>query len=1212
MTPLENYLRELRDIRSSGAGVPETSYYAALSNLLNEVGKKLKPRVRCVIHLADRGAGLPDGGLFTAEQFRKRPSERPLDGQKPLRGAIEVKPAKDDAFLRADGEQVSRYWREYRQVLVTNYRDFVLIGQDREGRAVRLESFRLAGDEREFWRAAAAPRALDQKLGERFVEFLHRVMLHPAPLAAPEDVAWFLASYAREALARVEETELPALGAVRAALEDALGLKFSGAKGEHFFRSSLVQTLFYGVFSAWVLWAKKAPTASAPGREGGQRSSGDTTGSFDWRLASSYLRVPMISKLFYLIADPNQLENLNLIEVLDWTQQVLSRVDPASFFERFQESHAVQYFYEPFLEAFDPELRKELGVWYTPPEIVQYMVERVDRVLRSELNVPLGLADKKVYVLDPCCGTGSYLVEVLNRIHRTLKERGEDALLASDLKEAAQKRVFGFEILPAPFVVSHLQLGLLLQNLGAALSIAPDYDRPGGSRRSQTDVAAAPERVGVYLTNALTGWEPPRGPKQHLIFKEMEEERDAAEHVKREVPILVILGNPPYNAFAGVSPDEEQGLVEPYKEGLISEWGIKKFNLDDLYVRFFRLAERRIVQGPPGKGVVCFISNFSYLSDPSFVVMRKQWLGEFNKLWFDCMNGDSRETGKLTPDGKPDPSVFSTERNREGIRVGTAIGLLVRGTGGSPLSEHGQDAHATSHVRFRHFWGVTKNAELLQSPNDPDFEAHYRPAQPDRSNRYSFRPEAVSGHYRKWVIAADLAARNFNGPVERRGNSLIVFEGEAESLATVEAYLDKNKADEEIRSLEPRFMTSSGEFKADKARKLLKGKAKYEASRVVRYPFKPFDVRLAYLDSAIQPLFSRPSPELLSQRDIAGNSFFITRDTADKDPEGPPFYFSRLVCDYDCISGHARHFPALVHTTKAKRGDQAQAAMKLGARATSANLSTAAHAYLSKLGIENPGADAETAGLIWMHALAIGYSPAYLSENADGIRQDWPRIPLPDSKGLLLASAALGKQVAALLDTEAPFDVAPASRRQEGGEASGALALQKIAVSTLVEKRPLREKDVGEIESDLALTAGWGHAGKGGVTMPGKGRVVERDYEPGEIGMDSRLRGNDEDDGAQDGTPWLGKFTLDVYLNDGAYWKNIPVRVWEYTIGGYQVIKKWLSYREKKMLGRPLTKEEVRYVQEMARRIAAILLLEPELDENYRAVKASAYGWPAA
>ena len=180
-----------------------------------------------------------------------------------------------------------------------------------------------------------------------------------------------------------------------------------------------------------------------------------------------------------------------------------------------------------------------------------------------------------------------------------------------------------------------------------------------------------------YLTNALTGWEPPDKQKARLPFQEFEEEREEADTVKRDKPILVVLGNPPYNGFAGVSPVEEDGLVEPYKEGLVKEWGIKKFNLDDLYVRFFRLAERRIAEKSK-RGVVCYISNFSYLSEPSYVVMRSRLLQGFDTLWFDCLNGDSRETGKLTPEGEPDPSVFSTDSNREGIRVGTAIGLMVR------------------------------------------------------------------------------------------------------------------------------------------------------------------------------------------------------------------------------------------------------------------------------------------------------------------------------------------------------------------------------------------------------------------------------------------------------------------------------------------------------------------------------------------------------
>ena len=281
MTPLETYLRELRDIRSSGAGVKETSYYPALSNLFNEIGKRLKPRVRCIINLANRGAGIPDGGLFTPDQFQKPSEAEPLPGQLPARGVIEVKSTKDDAWVTADGEQVSRYWGKYRQVLVTNYRDFVLVGQDAEGKFAKLESFHLADSERAFWAAAAHPGSLAKKIEARFEEYLLRVMRHAAQLAAPEDVAWFLASYARDGRARIEGVELAALATVRTALEEALGLKFEGEKGEHFFRSSLVQTLFYGVFSAWVLWSKQRNAGFQPAQEQGQQDAG-ATARFDW------------------------------------------------------------------------------------------------------------------------------------------------------------------------------------------------------------------------------------------------------------------------------------------------------------------------------------------------------------------------------------------------------------------------------------------------------------------------------------------------------------------------------------------------------------------------------------------------------------------------------------------------------------------------------------------------------------------------------------------------------------------------------------------------------------------------------------------------------------------------------------------------------------------------------------------------------------------
>jgi hypothetical protein len=157
MHPLEAYLRDLQEIRSTGAGVKETSFYPPLANLLNAVGQQLKPRVRCVINLKNQGAGLPDGGLFTPDQFQKG-ADHPLDGQPPARGAIECKGTRDDAWVTADSAQVTSYWNKYRQVLVTNYCDFVLVAQDEAtGKPVKRETFRLAPSERAFWSAAAHP-----------------------------------------------------------------------------------------------------------------------------------------------------------------------------------------------------------------------------------------------------------------------------------------------------------------------------------------------------------------------------------------------------------------------------------------------------------------------------------------------------------------------------------------------------------------------------------------------------------------------------------------------------------------------------------------------------------------------------------------------------------------------------------------------------------------------------------------------------------------------------------------------------------------------------------------------------------------------------------------------------------------------------------------------------------------------------------------------
>ena len=1131
---LASFLSAAKSVHSTGGGTKETSYYTAINNLLDGAGHLLKPKVRCVMQLKNLGAGNPDGGLFTADQFdRKTGSAKDL-GQ-PSRGVIEVKAPAEPVDDTATTVQITKYWDRYKLVLVTNLRDWLLLGE-RGGQRVTLERFSLALNEADFWALASQPVKAQTERGQAFEDFLSRVLQHNAPLAAPKDLAFLLASYAREARHRVEHASPVAanqLNGLQKSLEQSLGVTFNASEGGHFFRSTLVQTLFYGVFSAWVLRREQA----APGQ---------ALGPFDWKSAAHLLNVPMIAALFGQLSQPAKLKALNLTEVLDWATDALNRVDEAAFFKTFESTRSIQYFYEPFLAAFDPELRKKLGVWYTPEEIVKYQVARVDQVLQTELGLPDGLADFNVVVLDPCCGTGAYLVEVLRVIGEKLKSQGADALAAHQLKLAATTRLFGFELLPAPYVVAHLQIGLLLRQLGAPL----------GHNADGTD-----ERAGVYLTNALTGWEPAKEPKSAVLpFPEFELERDAADQVKQTQKIIVIIGNPPYDAFGGVALGEEQDLVAPYKEGLIKKWGIKKFNLDDLYVRFFRLAERRIAE-QGGRGVVCYISNSSYIREPSFVVMREHLTKSFNKIWIDNLNGDSRETGKTTPDGKPDPSAFSTPYNKEGIRKGTAVALLVKTDTPASVSSapKAKGIPQTAKVFHREWWGASKRADLLASSSGSFNSASYDSSLAAASTRFSFKPSALREAYASWPTLVELSAISpSNGLMEKRGGALLDINKDS-LLAAMKLYFDPQIKLAQVVASRPAFGQHAAGYDPELARQKLLKNDSFNNDHLVRYAVRPFDTRWAYY-SSVNPLWNRSRPDLWEQFKN-GNRFLISRVRSTSGTEGHPIGFTKCLLDDHYAMPDAVGIPFVIKSSLSS--DLLQTETKLEVT----NLSDEVRKYFKSLGIDDT--DPTTAELIWMHSLAIGYSPAYLSDNADGIRENWPRIPLPASLDVLLASAALGREVVALLDTEAPVP----------GVTSGAVRpeLKTIAVVSRVGGGQLKPEE-------FALTVGWGSGGSGKPVMPGTGRV-----EPNLAGIP---------------TP-----ALDVYLNATAYWQNVPQSVWDFTIGGYQVMKKWLSYREQRVLGRALSMAEIMEVTAMARRLGALVLLQPALDANYKAVAAATWSF---
>jgi hypothetical protein len=944
-------------------------------------------------------------------------------------------------------------------------------------------------------------------------------------------------------------------------------LRFSGAGGEKFFRSTLVQTLFYSVFSFWVLWVR------GPSRNHGSR--------FDWRTAFFDARVPVVGAVFGFLLRSPRLKALDLENLMDMTGSVLNRVDPGAFFAQFHEEKAVQYFYEPFLQAYDPELRKKLGVWYTPEEIVKYQVSRVDQVLRQELGIADGLADPNVFVLDPCCGTGAYLVEVLRRIHLTLKDNSVGEVVRGlRVKEAALQRVFGFEVLPAPFVISHLQLGMLLQT----------SEKEGGFGAPLEE--GKNERVAVYLTNALTGWEPPTAPKDRFLFSEMDDERDAADRVKRDVRILVVLGNPPYNAFAGTSPVEEQGLVDAYKAKLNTPvakggWGIGKFNLDDLFIRFFRLAEKRVAEST-GRGVVSFISPSSWLTERSFVVMRKRLLTQFDAFWVENLHGN-RRVSERTAEGKTSETVFATPGFSAGIQQGVATSLWVK-RGDHQRPQLAAVLHRDDIDSAR---ALDRRKELLDSLLEADFDAKYRRVSPSAANRYSMTPVSVSEEYLTWPKLTDLCVEAPSyGLMEKRGGALI--DGDRAALESrMRRYLDGTVSyDTLARECHP-LASNAARYDAAEARKKILAIETYRTESIRRYAQRPFDHCWCYY-TPVRPIWNEPRPTFWAEC-WEGNSFIVSRGNCSRTPEGVPLYFVRGLFDDHLLTPDAAGFPIRIRVGCAPflplfAGRNVSAEVR-----ERANLSGTGRDYLGALGIAGVDDSVDVSELVWLHALAIGHAPEYTRENADGIRGDWPRIPMPATRERLRSSAEIGRSVAALLNLDGGIPgVSTGPLRQE---------LRQLAVFS----------DAGSSlhrgHERFAVVAGWGHAGKEGVIMPGKGRLTERQYSEEELG--TLCRGADElGMRVEQVLDCLGQSTLDVWLNEHACWRNVPFRVWNYHVGGHHVLKKWLSYREEDVLGRPLTLNEVDHVTQVVRRLGALVLLEPHLDANYAAVKADVYTWP--
>ncbi len=375
-------------------------------------------------------------------------------------------------------------------------------------------------------------------------------------------------------------------------------------------------------------------------------------------------------------------------------------------------------------------------------------------------------------------------------------------------------------------------------------------------------------------------------------------------------------------------------------------------------------------------------------------------------------------------------------------------------------------------------------------------------------------------------------------------------------------YFDTGLSHEQIARRYPEVMKSTARFDARAVRdELLKRGGPDEAGFLRHAYHRPFDIRWLYWE-ADGGLLDRPRPSY-RQHVFEGNVWIKARKREAKED------FSRgtlVRCMADNFgNGLSSYFPVYLCSDVMDNN---------AACGRCANLSATAQHYLNRLGL-----DVED---LFHHVLATLHDPVWRETNAGALRMEWPRIPLPgwpDGKaagaaGELVRSAAHGRELAALLDPETPVPgVTQPPLRPE---------LAAIAVPATVSGGNM----AGD---DFAVTAGWGHHGQGGAVMSGSGRAVKRAFTPDEhdaMGDTLHTLGN-----SQANRPQAGLATFDIHLNGEAYWRNIPAAVWTYRLGGYQVLKKWLSYRERAGLGRPLSPGEAQYFADTARRIASILLL---------------------
>ncbi len=784
MTTLE-YTKELNAQYSTGKAT-EHSYRPALKELL----QSLIPKLTVVNEPSRYEFGAPDYILLY--------KDTPI-------AFIEAKDfakTNDLAGRKENKEQFDRYKQSLDNIIFTDYLDFWLYRNGEFVDSVRLAELR---DDK---------IVLVNENEAKFVALIeHLANAQPQKITSSKKLAEIMAGKARllaDVISQLLAKDIEEQSDIYSQMQAFKEVLMHDITTEQF-ADIYAQTVAYGMFAA--------------------RLHDPSPEDFTRQEAAALIprTNPFLRQMFQYIA------GYDLDERVAWIVDDLAEIFRVSdinkvmkgYGKRTRQTDPMIHFYENFLSAYNNKLRKNCGVYYTPQPIVSYIVRAVDEILQTEFGLADGLADTsktkmtilnqkakkrdkdtyeieahKVQILDPATGTGTFLAEVINVIHD--KMQGQQGIWQSYVENELLPRLNGFELLMASYAMAHLKLDMVLSETG--------YDTTKNN-----------ERLRVYLTNSLEEHHDTIGT---VWANALSNEANQASHIKRDAPVMVVLGNPPYSGISSNNGAWITSLIDDYKYVNGVHFNERKHWLNDDYVKFIRLGQAFVDKNT--EGVLAYINNHSFLDNPTFRGMRWNLMQSFDKIYIIDLHGNSKKK-EVCPDGSKDENVFD-------IQQGVSISIFIK-NGKKRKGELAEVYHCDIYGKRQDKYNLLTeysfgNTDFKRiEPNEPFYFFVPR----DESNRTT---------YEQGVCINDIFPLNTSGIVSM-GDTFAIADTKEELLYRLEHLLDTDYT--------AKGLTAEYNLGKNYADFILNSKKNLhiDTSSIVRYNYRPFDIRYTYFDNKV-------------------------------------------------------------------------------------------------------------------------------------------------------------------------------------------------------------------------------------------------------------------------------------------------------------------------------------------------------------------------